>query len=256
MFIPKQIALRFFLYRTRLSSVRLFGISKKPSFTIAHGSDWYSYPLLGKENNLLAFVDELLQNIALDQNIKLELITVSTDSLLRGLNNETYQGAIALFNPSTLTQDIYTVSEPFFLLGPVLVVQTPSSIRSIKDLEGKTVGILRGSSTAYEFAKYPSIIIIPYENILFALEKLSRGEIDGVILPLIPAYVYTESLYPQKLKVITSPLTNEGFRLIAKHTSQGHELIDYFDRGLKNLQESGQYNNLIKKWDLFVPIKK
>jgi ABC-type amino acid transport substrate-binding protein len=226
---------------------------KIKNFRIARASNWFSMPLMGKEQNLHGFTNDMLQTIAEDEGVQFSVDSISQDALFRSLDSGLYDGILVVAQPTAYTSTIYLYSEPYFWFGPVLVVQKNSDIDTLEEMSGKTIGISRGYPTIWDIKSYPSIVFIPYENILFALENLSRGEIDGVIMPNLPAYIYTQSLYRNKLRVATAPLTGEGLRLVTRQGPRGEQLIEHFDTGLKTIRENGTFDKLIEKWGLFNP---
>ena len=220
------------------------------TFRIAKDNSWYPLNLMGKEKNMSAFVADLLLEIAKEAKFKIEIITTNTDNLHQGLEVGTYDGIITSVNPSANLVDQYTLSDPFYLLGPVLIVVSSSHVHTLEEMEGKIIGIKAGLPFAYNTKLQPSVLIIPYENMTTALEDLERNKIDGVIMESLPAYVYINGLYKGKEKVITAPLTNTGLRLMSLKTPTGSALIEGYNEGLKAVRENGTYQALLNKWNL------
>ena len=150
-----------------------------------------------------------------------------------------------------LNQTEYLFSDSFYSLGPVLVVNQNSHATSLDEMEGKIIGIKEGSSSVYNVQHFHSILILPYDNMVMALEDLNNDKIDGVIMDVWPAYAYIQSFYKGKLRVVTSPLIKEGLRLATLRQPEYVPLIDGFNEGLKELKKSGEYDDLLKRWGLF-----
>ena len=222
-------------------------------FLIGRGSDWFTLPLMGKEENLAGFIDDLFSAISALEKNSFQAVIISTDYLTKGLDEGNYDGIITIVSPATYFSEQYVFSDNFFLIGPVLVVPEISTYKSIEEMNGKMIGISRGASTVFNLDIYPSINLVPYENALFAMESLNRGDLDGVIVGMLPAYIYTKSLFVGKLKVASGPLTHDGFRIAALKNAAGKEVIDEFNDGLKKVRENGTYEKLINKWTLFNP---
>lgn len=219
-------------------------------YRVARDSTWYPLTLLGKERNLVAFSDELLLAIAKEEEIQFQLSFASSDSLFRGLDQGEYDGILSSLPPTITNQELYYFSEPFYLLGPVLIVQEKSHYSSLEQMEGRSIGIKSGSTLVFNVYKYPSLLLISYDNIVSALNDLDKNIIDGVILDLLPAYLYTTGIYAGRLKIVTPPLNDAGLRLITRRTPDSRELIQDFNSGLKTVQKNGTYDTLLKKWGL------
>lgn len=222
-------------------------------YRIARDNSWYGMGLMGKERSLMAFVDELLQNIAQDEKVKLEIIEASNRDLFVGLGQGLYDAVISNMLPTPIKREEYDFSEPLFLLGPVLVVPKNSSISNLVEMEHKSIGIQRSASLVFNMERFPNLTVIPYDNLITALENLGAGQLDGVIMDVVPAYIFISSLYKDHLKIATAPLTLDGLRIISLANNKGENVMGWVDHGLKEAKDNGTYDRLLKKWGLFNP---
>jgi ABC-type amino acid transport substrate-binding protein len=221
------------------------------TYTIARDATWFPLEFLGKSRQVAAFSDELLAAISKEQNIHFRIYSSSSSLLFPGLHAKTFQGVLSADVPRGTLLDNYVSSVPYFRFGPVLVVRKASKITQLEQLSGSAVGVLRGASLLFDEAGSIDITYIPYDNVLVALQHLSDGVVDGVIIDAFPAYAYTNSLFADRLQVASAPLTNEALRLIALKGYEGRVLIQQFDEGLEALKNNGTYTQLLKKWGLF-----
>lgn len=242
-------------------------------YRIAIDESWYPLDLFNEKEDLLAFSEELIQTIAKKQNISLQLIQVGSENLFTGLDEGEYEavlsslivleknGANYAFTSSVGIEEnseSYIFSNSYYLLGPVIVVSTSSSIKSLKELNGKTIGITRGSKPISYLINNISVNLIfyDYNDRAKLIDDVINHVIDGMILDAIPAYEYTKStLYQNQLKIASAPLNREGLRLIAKNNHDSKELIVKFNEGLILIKKNGVYSQLLSKWDLFNPEK-
>lgn len=224
--------------------------NKDKIYRIARDPTWYPLQMMDKERSFLVFSNEVIQIIASDEKFKVELYTNNYDNLFINLDNEEYDGILSGLSPDLLTRKGYLFSEPIYRIGSVLVVRASSTFNSLSDMEGRLIGLATGTTGELKLNQYPSILIISYDNIVQALSDLNHNIIDGVIMRHIPAYIYTTGLYTNKLKVVGEPLNDDAIRLIAKPSRSGKELINIFDKGLKNIKEDGTYIRLLIKWGL------
>lgn len=225
--------------------------SRQNNFKIAFDATWYPLQIPDKEKNMVAFSTELLLDIADEEHLQIELIASGTDSLLDRLDNGDYDAILSGMQPDAMHNHYYTFSNPYFLLGPVLVVAQNSPIHSFQEMAKKTVGIRTGTFMVFNVPQPPSMIVITYDYMLSAFADLEKGLIDGVILDLIQAYSYTSGFYAGRLRIATAPLSNTGLRLLAKRTTPLNPLIEHFNDGLDTLKETGAYKELLLRWDLF-----
>lgn len=227
-------------------------------YRIAIDETWYPLQLFDKEQEITIFSEEIAQAIAAKQHFSIQLIRVEYENLFTGLDNGEYEGVLSSLLVLEGNVENYRVSNPYYLLGPVLVVSASSHIKSLKDLSGKSIGIISRSKPIISLYKNTSINFVFYDyNDRFKLmDDVSNNVIDGMILSMIPAYEYTKSgPYQDLLRVASEPLTKEGLRLIAKNNPESKKLIEQFNEGLKAIRKNGIYNQILLKWGLFNPEK-
>lgn len=219
-------------------------------YYIGRDSTWTPLDLRGKEKNMVGFTDDLMQAIAQQQNFRAQLVEVSPNILMNGFNRRSYEGIFSPIAPNIINEAMFAFSEPFYLVGPVLVVRKGANVTSLKDMEGKIIGIERRTMQIYNIPEPANAVLIPYDSAAEALENLDNNSIDGVILEALRAYVATGGFYVGRLKVATSPLTEKGLRLVTLKDPRSLHLISMFNDGLKAVKDDGTYAQLLKKWDL------
>lgn len=202
-----------------------------------------------RNGNLRAFCVELIEEIGKKENLDLVLYEVNWDALLWGLQTRQFQGIISSLQPYLFYQKTYTFSDLFLATGPVLVVVTGSSFSDLGQMDGKEIGIVRGSKDSLILEKYPSIIQRTYLTVTEALSALATGGVEGVLIDALTAAAYCNDLYQGQLKVASPPLSQDGLRLVST-IEQSPELIEKFNRGLERMKEDGSYLKLTQKWGL------
>jgi polar amino acid transport system substrate-binding protein len=225
-------------------------LPKDKLFLIARDSTWYPLDLRGKEISMVGFANEMVAAIAADQEFRTRLFEVGPNALFDGLDLKNYDAILSSLTPNVINRQWYVFSDPFYLVGPVLIVNEKSKAKSLEDMEGKIIGIESGALQVFNILEPPNIVIIPYDTASQALENLDNNVIDGVILEALRAYVYTEGFYSGRLKVASSPLTDRGLRLIARNEPGSVHFVSRFNEGLKAIREKGIYADLIEKWEL------
>lgn len=219
-------------------------------YTIARDPAWEQIHLLDKEANFLAFSDEVLSAIANEEHIVIYPTKTDYQNFFYGLDQNRFDGVLTTLLPPAQLQFRYLISDPYFLLGPVLLVNENSTVTSIKEMQGKTVGILRGASLVFDIVNYPSISFIPFDDAPSGLDSLVRKSIDGMIMDSVQAYSLTRTYYAGLVKIATRPLTKKGVRLLTNNNPNGKDLIKYFNEGLQKIIDNGIYGEILEKWDL------
>lgn len=227
------------------------GRSKQQHYLIARNINWTDFQFSGKELNMQAFAEELVLLASKEANLRVQFVSANPNTLVEDLKAEKYDAVFTFIVPSSLNQETYYFSDPLYMLGSVLIVPEDSDVHNLEDMEGKLVGINAGSSSIYEVEHYPSIIILTYENMNVALNDLANNRIDGVIMDAWSAHVNTHGFFAHQLKVATIPFTRQGLRLVTLVDSNLEDFIKSFNDGLERVKASGQYQKLLKKWELY-----
>ena len=225
------------------------GVGPYYTFTVARDPLWNDVDLMGKDKNITGFTDDLLFSIAKSQNINLEVVQAPASILFDGLEYSEFDGVISTLMATPLMQEKFYFSNPYFLIGPVLIVPISSKVRSLEELGTRILGVKRDSHVVFDISQH-AVSFAPYDSMAAAFEDLENNHIDGIVMPLLPAYTFTQLFYPGTLKIAAPPLTNEGLRVIAARSSEGKALVNYFDAGLEALKADGTYDAIIAKWGL------
>lgn len=227
------------------------GKKTKSTYEIGIDPSWYPLQVPAQEKSLLAFSIELLVEIAKKERIQLAISTVNWDNLVQGLDEKKYDailGSLPLYNFNVKK---YSFSELYLKTGPVLVIPENSSIKGVKDLRGKEVGIVHGSSAAVLLQTAPGVILRNYDTVPATLADLFDQQLEAAAVPAIIAQDYVRNFYSGTLKIVGSPLNDEGLRLITLREAHP-DLLRRFNKGLAAIKKNGEYEKLLKKWGLSV----
>ena len=219
-------------------------------YRIGYDESWYPLSLYGKERNMAGFVTDLLGEISRDTKLRMVLYPMTGSSMYPELDNGNIEGILSFVQPTVSMQDRYLFSDPIYLIGPVLIVSSSNKANSMKSMEGKIVGVKRGSTLIFD-EPYPPMQIVPYDNMSTAFSDLVANRIDGIVINALEAFLQLQGLYAKELRVATPPLTKEGLRLIVRKEGEGTQFIELFNEGLKQSRDDGQYNAIRDKWTLF-----
>lgn len=225
-------------------------------YRISYDAAWSPLELYDKERDLSAFSEEIVRAIAVEEHLPLEVIPLQSENLLEFLDRGNYKGILSSISLQPEEEDKYLSSNPYYLLGPVLVVPKSSNVKLLNELKNQDVGIINDSDELF-LRNYKDIhfVFYDYDDLDKMADDVSNHVIQGMILNLIPAYEYTENgLYQNQLKVVTAPLNQDGLRLITKNNPDSKELIKHFNAGLKAIKKNGTYKKKLSKWDLFEPM--
>ncbi len=170
---------------------------------------WYPLQLYDKIQDITEFSKAITRAIAAEQHFSIQLIDSDSENLFSGLDNEDYEGVLSSLLMLEGDIEEYIFSGPYYLIGPVLVVPTSSPIKTIRDLKGKSIGVITGSQPVSSLNANTSInfVYYDYNNHSKLIDDVINHVLDGMILDMMTAYEYTKSgLYQGLLKIASSAL--------------------------------------------------
>ncbi len=222
-------------------------ILKPTVYTAARDPSWPGLRIHTYDVSLTVMGDELLQRIGEMKGFQIKPVATNSRQLWEGLRNGSWDIIYTTVTPTEQLQKLYTFSDPYYLIGPVLIVRFSSTFQSIDDLKNGRIGIARDNPGFYGLVANRGILINPFDDVAKAVEAVLDGRIDGVIAPMDQARLYSAGAYRDRLKVAGAPLNNEGFRIAV--LKNGHEdLIADFNEGLQEHIRSSDFRGLLQKW--------
>ena len=143
--------------------------------------------------------------------------------------------------------EILCVTENYYAVSEVILTKD-SSIQSKEDLEGKTVGSHAGSTSEYAVQSLAdegiTVNSAPYNRHSEAFADLQNGNID--------AQVVEDTWAEQKIKeaddiiMVEEPINSINMAGVIGSGKQ--EFTDAFNEAFAELQESGEYDEIVNKW--------
>lgn len=243
-------AITFFVFSCIVLLV--FGCSQKPekrSFVIARSMMWRSLHMGGMEKNVIGFSDDLLFAIGEMEGVKFSIVEADTRQMLALLDHPKIDAVLVGIEPTEEISRLYSFSNSYFTLGTVLVVRNDSPIKSYNEMTGKDVGFLKTDLQLFQQKNNVLPNVRPYDDLSMALEELSRGALDGVVVDAFLASKYLYGLYKGKFRIVGEALHPFGLRVVVKK-GKNETLITFFNEGLKKLHDSGAYTKILAYWNL------
>lgn len=177
---------------------------------------------------------------------KVELVIVKSDNRIPLVQNGNIDMflATATINPDRLKQIDF--SNVYYKAGQSLLVKKGSPIKSYRDLDGKTVCSLQGSTPEQTIRKLvPKANVVTFETYPECLTGLRNGRVDAITTDNVLLYGF-EAQDPNNLDVVGGTFTYEaygaGFKL--GNTS----LEKAVNQALTDIRKSGEYEKLHVLW--------
>lgn len=215
------------------------------------GIDPYFYPLsIHRKTEMLAgFSLELLERIGAIENTQFIPVPMNWNNLLYGLEKKSYQAALSFLQPYLFNERKYRFSDPYFSVGFILLVQEKSDVFSLQDLTHKELIIPRSPALLQVLEGYPEVYKKFYNNPEDGFNTLIQGKTDGAVLQNYIASGFLREPYPGKIVAVPPLITEKGIYLLTT-TGKNEKILKVFNRGLQKMKEQGEYEELVRKWNL------
>ena len=127
----------------------------------------------------------------------------------------------------------------------VIIVPEDSDIASPDDLEGKLIGTQRATTgNIYCVDEYGEDAVITYDNGLTAVQALTNGQLDCVIIDNAPAQSFVEA--NPGLKILDTAFAEEDYAIgVAKGNTQ---LLDAINSILAEMEADGTTQAIVDKY--------
>lgn len=206
----------------------------------------------GKPGSYTGFDIELMEAIGEKIGRKPEFQDTSFETIFRDVQQGKFEAVISAATITEEREKAVDFSNPYYLSEQAVLVKEGSSIKSLEELEGKTVGVQQGT-TGQELAKEEigGAEIRPYPEGPDAVNALKAGTVEGVVIDAPVAQNAVEK--SGGLEIAEKIPTEEDYGIAV---AQGNtELLEEINKGLKEVQEDGTYAKIFKKWFHFEPPK-
>jgi ABC-type amino acid transport substrate-binding protein len=229
------------------------GAGEQETTPLTVGSD-IPYPPFeqGKPGNYTGFDIELIEAIAEKIGRTAEVQDTSFETIFRDVAQGKFEAVISAATITAEREKAVDFSNPYYLSEQAVLVKEGSSIKSLKELEGMTVGVQQGT-TGQELAKEElgGSEIRAFPEGPDAVNALKSGTVEGVVIDAPVAANAVEK--SGGIEIAEKVPTEEEYGIAV---AQGDtELLEEINKGLKEVEEDGTYKKIYEKWFKLEPPK-
>lgn len=202
-----------------------------------------------KTNKMVGYDIDLAEAIAKKIGVPLEVKEMQFTSLIPTLQNGQADLVIAAMYITDQRKEAVDFADPYMDTGMVLVVKAgDTTIKSVKDLDGKVVGVKTGATSekvAQDLkAQGANITIKSYKETVDYLLDMENGRLDASINDLLNQLEYNKT-HPN-VKIVGDPFTKASLGIAVKKGDK--EMTDLINSVLKEMKQNGEADNLYQKW--------
>lgn len=187
---------------------------------------------------------EIARAIATEMGMDFEIEDVAFDSIIPEIQSGKADFGAAGMTVTEDRKQSVDFSDPYATATQMIIVKSDSEIASPDDLEGKTIGVQLGTTGDIYSGDIKDATVERYNKGFEAVQALSQGKIDAVVIDGEPAKVFVSE--NQDLKLLDEAFTTEEYAICVKKGNT--ELLDGINAAIAKLKESGELQKIVDKY--------
>jgi polar amino acid transport system substrate-binding protein len=224
------------------------GVQEKV-YIIATDTVFAPFEFQDKDGNHAGIDIELLAAIATDQGFRYELKALGFKAAIAALESGQADGIIAGMTITDERRLKYDFSQPYYDSGVVMAIKADNyDVNSYYDLEGRLVAVktgTEGAAFAESIKDFYGFTLLYFDESLSMYGEIRSGN-SAACFEDYPVMGYG-IMKGNGLKMVTVMETESSYGF-AVLKGKNADLLRRFDQGLRNLQDSGKYRQILDKY--------
>lgn len=196
------------------------------------------------KDEIIGFDIDIAKYIAKQLGFQLEIKDTDFNGIIPALQSGRADFAMAGMTPTPERKQNVDFSDIYYEAKNTIVARKGSNLKTPEDLSGQKVGVQLGSIQEKEAKKFKGVTLAPLNKTSEIIQEIKAGRIKAAIIEDTIAKGFIAN--NPDLEFNTIPTTEESGSAIA--FPKGSALVDDFNRVLRQMKDSGELNNLVKKW--------
>ena len=228
-------------------------IKKRGKIIVGVRSDTRPFGYRDINGNLHGFDIDLARAIAkhiFADSHAVEFVPVTASDRIKMLNSKKVDCLIATMSITEQRRMVVDFSEPYYVAGQAILVKNRAKIHSIRQLDGKKVIVVYGS-TGEEILRLnaPQAIIRGYKNYERAYNALKRGEASALIAD--DTVLYNLAIDDPSVRILEQRFSKEPYAVAFRRGDESAQLKDSVNFILSMMEHSGQLREMKRKWGIW-----
>ena len=176
-------------------------------------------------------------------------VPVTASNRISMLNSGKVDMLIATMSITDQRRLVVDFSEPYYMAGQAILVRRRNSVSSIKQLNGKKIIIVYGSTGEMSVRmNAPEAIVRGYKNYDLAYKALKSGEADAMIAD--DTILYNLALDDPSVRILDKRFSHEPYAIAFRKGEESAQLKETVNFTLNLMSHSGKLRELKSKWGL------
>lgn len=220
------------------------------TLTMSTNAAFPPYEMTADDGSFEGIDIEVAQAIADKLGLKLQVDDMDFDAALLAVQNGKSDMVMAGVTVTDERKAVMDFTDSYASGVQVVIVPEDSDIASIDDMQGKMIGVQRGTtgdlycSDTVENGGFGAENVTPYPDGLTAVQALMNGQVDCVVIDNAPAQEFVTA--NPGLKILDTEYANEDYAIgVAKGNTQ---LLDALNTAIAELKADGTIQSILDKY--------
>jgi polar amino acid transport system substrate-binding protein len=210
-----------------------------------------------KDGKIVGFDIDLINEIAKTMHMEVKIREMEFSSLIPSLNSGEFDLIISSISRNSDRSENIDFSEPYYASAFTIISKNDQNFSSLEDLPNDAkVGVQTGSTMEnfvnnYNDSVDKSLKIISLGSNFILIEQLKLGEIDALVVEDAQASSFVKNIVGLKSNTIEDNVyideEESSYVIVLKKDSS---LTEKVNQAIENLNNNGQIDLLLKKWNL------
>lgn len=229
-------------------------ICKDGIFTAGVKSDSPPFGYIDENSAQVGFDVDILKELTQDltavckKPVRLVMKTVTSKNRIEFVQSGAIDLAAATATITFARMDVVDFSTPYFIDGVRMLVPTGSNVKNLRDLAGRRVGTVQGT-TGENVVKTQAKTaqIVSFQQYTDAFTALQQGRVEALVTDsTILLGLKVGAADPKKWSITGPFLSSEPYGLILKHDDS--KWRNFVNESLSRMAADGTYRKITTKW--------
>lgn len=241
-------AARAFIVAVSGALVALTAAAQPKELVVGSSATYRPFAYESPTKEIVGYDIDMIKAVAQKSGLQIRIVNTPWTGIFAALNNGDVDLVISGVTINDKRKQSYDFTAPYFEARQLIAVHKDSPVRALKDLAGKKVGVVTGSTgddvASREFGKN-SPNIRRFESTPVVIAELANAGLDAAIGD--NGVIAFRAQEHKTLKTVSDAgFSKEFFGIVVK---QGNKvLLDKLNAGLAAVKADGSYGQIYRKW--------
>ena len=223
------------------------GDSDDKVLKVGTNAEFPPFEYVGDDGEVDGFDIALIKAIGEKMGYTVEVENMEFASLVASIGTK-IDVSIAGMTVTDERKETVDFSDSYYTAVQYVIVPEGSDIKSVADLEGKTIGVQLGTTGDFIVEEIEGATASQYNKAVDAVNDLLNERVDAVIIDKNPALVFEEKFSGQVVAMDGADFGFEPEHYAIAMPKGDTELADKINGALKEMQEDGSFDALVKEY--------